>query len=189
MRLPVHPPLVALGAAAVVALLAGCSANGGGSASAGTSTGSGSSTSAPTNPTSAAASPTAGSELTSTDWRTELITPTPKPTPAVPPPGGAPGGGTPGGGLAPTAAVDPALDPQVALAKADLAGRLSMPADSITVVAATAVTWPDGALGCPQPGMSYTQVPVDGSMIVLRAGDKDYGYHAGGPKAPFLCQS
>jgi hypothetical protein len=85
--------------------------------------------------------------------------------------------------------VDPALDPYVAIARADLAGRLAVPAESIEVVAATLVTWPDGSLGCPQPGMSYTQVPVDGAMIVLRAGDKDFGYHTGGQQGPFLCQN
>ena len=75
----------------------------------------------------------------------------------------------------------------VEIAKADLAARLGVDAASITVVTAEAVTWPDGSLGCPQPGMSYTQVMVDGARIVLAVGGEEYAYHSGGNRSPFLC--
>ena len=53
--------------------------------------------------------------------------------------------------------------------------------DGVTVVDARAVTWPDGSLGCPEPGMMYTQVLVDGTLVVLEAGGSRYEYHGGDP--------
>lgn len=76
----------------------------------------------------------------------------------------------------------------VALSRADLARRLSLDPAQIEVVDAASVTWPDGSLGCPQPGMMYTQVLVDGLRIRLRAGDQVYVYHSGGERPPFLCE-
>jgi hypothetical protein len=74
-------------------------------------------------------------------------------------------------------------------AKSDLAGRLGQPAAEITLVSAEEVTWRDAALGCPQPGMYYAQVLTNGSRIVLTAGGKQYHYHSGGQRAPFLCEN
>ena len=41
--------------------------------------------------------------------------------------------------------------------------------EDVTVVSYEDVTWPDGALGCPEPGMSYTQALVPGARLVLEA--------------------
>lgn len=81
--------------------------------------------------------------------------------------------------------IDPAM-PLVQAAVEDLARRLDVSPEEVTVVEALAVTWPDGGLGCPQPGMAYTQVPVDGSFVVLEAGERRYEYHGGDPL--FLCE-
>ncbi len=80
-----------------------------------------------------------------------------------------------------------ASDRQVALAVQDLAYRLSVPEDRITVLLVQPVTWPDAGLGCPSPGMRYPQVPEDGILIRLEAGGQIYDYHAGGLRDPFLC--
>lgn len=77
--------------------------------------------------------------------------------------------------------------PQTRAAVADLAARLNLPPDQIEVVSEEEVTWPDGSLGCPQPGMMYTMALVDGMRIVLRAQGRDYSYHSGGNSDPFLC--
>lgn len=50
------------------------------------------------------------------------------------------------------------------------------------------VTWRDGSLGCPQPGMRYKQVLVNGYRIVLRHGGSEYPYHGAGARPPFLCE-
>ena len=60
---------------------------------------------------------------------------------------------------------DLALQKTVAQAQADLARRLHIEGNDMTLVDVQSVTWPDGGLGCPQPGMEYTQVQVDGLLI------------------------
>jgi len=76
--------------------------------------------------------------------------------------------------------------PLVEAAVEDLAGRLGVDPAEVTVVQALAVTWPDGSLGCPEPGMMYTQVLMDGSFVLLESGGRQYEYHGGDPL--FLCE-
>jgi hypothetical protein len=83
---------------------------------------------------------------------------------------------------------DPALQQLVMQAEQDLARRLTISVEQIQLVEVQSVTWPDKGLGCPQPGMVYTQVQVDGLLIRLRAGNRLYEYHSGGNRAPFLCE-
>jgi hypothetical protein len=87
-----------------------------------------------------------------------------------------------------TPAVDPLLTSLAEQAKADLARRRGAALDAIEVVEARSVTWPNPGLGCPQPGMAYTQVPVDGVLIRLRVNGQIFNYHGGGSRAPFLCE-
>jgi hypothetical protein len=81
--------------------------------------------------------------------------------------------------------IDPTM-PLVTAAVEDLAERLGIEPDAVTVAAAQAVTWPDGSLGCPEPGMMYTQALVDGTLVVLEAGGRRYEYHGGNPLV--LCE-
>ncbi len=84
--------------------------------------------------------------------------------------------------------LDPANEALATQAKQDLANRLSVSKDQIDLIEVRSVTWPDGSLGCPQPGMMYTQMVVDGLLIRLRARGNIYEYHSGGSRDPFLCQ-
>lgn len=77
----------------------------------------------------------------------------------------------------------------VSRAREDLARRLSVPAREIEVEKAEDVTWRDAGLGCPEPGMNYAQRLTPGVRIVLRADGEQYHYHAGGGRAPFLCEN
>ena len=84
----------------------------------------------------------------------------------------------PAAGSTPT----PASDAPAALttrAIADLSKELGIPPANIKVASTAAVEWPDGGLGCPEPGMSYAQVITPGYRIVLQVGDMPYEYHAG----------
>jgi hypothetical protein len=72
----------------------------------------------------------------------------------------------------PASVVDPVV--------AEVARLADVPVDQVTVVSAEAVTFPDGSLGCPQPGMVYTQAMVDGYKIVAEAGGKTYDYRGSG---------
>lgn len=84
---------------------------------------------------------------------------------------------------------DPLTDlPQVTMAKEDLAQRLNLAPEAIEVLEVEMKTWSDASMGCPQPGMAYAQVPQDGLLIRLRVEGKDYNYHSGGRRDPFLCE-
>lgn len=74
-------------------------------------------------------------------------------------------------------------------AQQDLARRLGVPGESIEFLEFEEVVWPDSSLGCPQPGIAYTQVMVDGYRILLQHEGKVYAYHGGGERPPFWCQN
>lgn len=69
--------------------------------------------------------------------------------------------------------------PQVDAAVEDLAAHLGVEPAEVTVVSHEDVTWPDGSLGCPRPGTSYTQAQVPGARLVLAADGREFSYHAG----------
>jgi hypothetical protein len=73
-------------------------------------------------------------------------------------------------------------------ALADLVERLGVAVDDVQVRRAVAVTWRDGSIGCPQPGMAYTQAIVPGHLVELEVGGTVYRYHQGGARPPFLCE-
>ncbi len=69
----------------------------------------------------------------------------------------------------------------------DAANRSTTARADIKVISEEAVTWPDGSLGCPQPGMMYTQALVPGYRIVLQAGEQMLNYHAMSRGKPVFC--
>ncbi len=83
---------------------------------------------------------------------------------------------------------DPTMQGLVEQAKADLARRLSVPADQIELIEAIRVDWPDSSLGCPEPGGEYLHVWIVGELIRLRVDGRVYEYHSGQNRPPFLCQ-
>jgi hypothetical protein len=80
---------------------------------------------------------------------------------------------TPGAGGTPVS-----TNPAVTAAVADLAKQQNVDPSRITVASAEAVEWPDGSLGCPQPGQNYIQVITPGWRIRLGLDGKTYEYHA-----------
>jgi hypothetical protein len=67
-------------------------------------------------------------------------------------------------------------------------------ATAATLLVAEAVTWPDGSMGCPEPGVMYTQQLVPGYRLVFEVDGASYDYRAseggelrhcglGGPRA------
>lgn len=69
------------------------------------------------------------------------------------------------------------LDPVIA----EVARVSGVPVAEVVVQTAVPVTYPDGSLGCPLPGMAYTQVQVDGYQIVATAAGTTYDYRGSGP--------
>ena len=79
--------------------------------------------------------------------------------------------------------------PILAAVVADAAGRTGVAPADITVVTAKSVTWPNGALGCPQPGFMYTQMVEPGYQVVVEAGGTRLDYRVGISGAPQLCEN
>ena len=65
----------------------------------------------------------------------------------------------------------------IGVAVATLARQLNSAAEEISVAEVRPVTWPDSSLGCPKPGMMYTQVLTPGYQIKLVRADKEYIMH------------
>ena len=72
--------------------------------------------------------------------------------------------------------------------RADLAQRSGVTQEAILVIRDQAVTWSDGSLGCPQPGVFYTQALVPGYWVVLQVQEKQYDYRASTRGYFFLCE-
>ena len=63
----------------------------------------------------------------------------------------------------------------------DAARRAAVSVDAISIVSSQAVEWPDGSLGCPQPGVTYPQAPVAGYRVSVKAKERVYDYRVGVP--------
>lgn len=94
------------------------------------------------------------------------------------------------------APVDPTTPPPgepiagvVDAAVRDLAVRQRVDPAEIEVLRFEEVTWPDGSLGCPEPGKFYTQAQVEGHRVILGVDDRVFLYHAGSDAEPRLCPS
>src|SRR5215203_2611853 len=67
--------------------------------------------------------------------------------------------------------------PRVVAAIGDAATRQGVDASVVEVASLSAVEWTDGSLGCPEPGMAYTQALVQGELLILRVGGARLQYH------------
>ena len=52
----------------------------------------------------------------------------------------------------------------------------NVPPQELVIVRAEAVVWSDGSLGCPEPGMQYTQALVNGYWVVIRSAEQVYDF-------------
>ena len=107
----------------------------------------------------------------------------PDPTVASQAPSAAPAGSaqpSAGGGSLPAEVTDPIV--------ADAATRLGVDPSAVAILDAHAETWPDGSLGCPEPGMMYTQALVEGYQVIVEANGTQLDYRGGGPSQFQLCE-
>jgi hypothetical protein len=89
--------------------------------------------------------------------------------------------------ISPTIGVTPGA--LMVKAKELLATKLGVSQSSITEISTMKKEWNDGSLGCPKPGIMYTQVVIEGYQIILQVKDKQYDFHAGNsPESVFLCE-
>ncbi|HEY6135559.1 MAG TPA: hypothetical protein VIW70_16410 [Rubrivivax sp.] len=85
------------------------------------------------------------------------------------------------------AAAGSGLAEVVRAAREDAARRSGAAAESLVLISADSVTWSDGSLGCPQPGMAYTQALVPGYRVRLRGPGGEMDYHASVRGGLVLC--
>lgn len=107
-----------------------------------------------------------------------MNTPTDQPTPPGPSEPSTPHATPPNPSIVPSA--------RWAAIKDDLVSRGVDGAPAL--VSAEAVTWRSGALGCPQPGMQYTQSLIDGMQVIVEAAGRRYDYRFGTGDKPLLCE-
>jgi len=79
------------------------------------------------------------------------------------------------------------LNRQIEVSKDDLAQRLGVSLETVELSGARQVTWRSGALGCPEPGKSYTEALVPGAVIYLQVNNMIHAYHAKFAGQPFYC--
>ena len=64
------------------------------------------------------------------------------------------------------------------LVSVDLASRLGVQSEDITVLTVEPVQWADSSLGCPQDDYRYLQVITPGSILTLEVLGEQYTYHS-----------
>jgi hypothetical protein len=112
-----------------------------------------------------------GSEQARTDVVSATEAPIPEPTPAAK--------------LVPVEPRVPKEYLEPVLTKA--AELANVPRGQLVIVQAEPVRWSDGSLGCPEPGVEYTQALVDGYWIVIAAEGKTYDFRMAGNGSFQLC--
>ena len=78
--------------------------------------------------------------------------------------------------------------PLVNQSKDDLAERLGVGPEEITVRSVEATEFPDTSLGVPEPGKVYAQVVTPGYIIKLAVDGQTYEYHATGERVVYVPQ-
>ena len=111
--------------------------------------------------------------------------PTPVPaSPTAPPPSASPVTGT-----LPGSNANPDAQPAVDAALQDAAIHLSVGKDQLRIDQVEAHQWPDSSLGCPRPGMLYSQIVTPGFLIVIStATGKQLEYHTDAGAHVVLCK-
>lgn len=77
----------------------------------------------------------------------------------------------------PSTPLNAGLQSLIDKAMMDLAQQLSVSTNQISFIQAISATWSDSSLGCPQPGMTYSQAVTPGYLIQLQADDRIYEFH------------
>ena len=72
---------------------------------------------------------------------------------------------------------------------ADAAKRFNVAESAVVLTRAEQVTWPDGSLGCPQPGRMYTQMLVAGFRVAAKTTEGELTYHTDGRGNVVNCAS
>lgn len=78
---------------------------------------------------------------------------------------------------------DKAREQAIERAKTVLGEKLHVAPSHFTLESAKEATWPNSALGCPEPDHMYAQVISEGWAVVLKADDTTHEVHISGRRA------
>jgi hypothetical protein len=107
-------------------------------------------------------------------------------TPAAPPPSPAPSSPVPSLLPGSNSGADP--QPAVDAAVSDAAAHLGVSEIALHVDQVEARQWPDSSLGCPKPGLMYSQIVTPGFVVFLSGAGKRLEYHTDARGTVVLCQ-
>jgi hypothetical protein len=85
---------------------------------------------------------------------------------------------TPAGSTTGSTGVGGEMEAASAAAVAQASADTGLGEGEFDVIDIEEVTWPDGSLGCPQPGMSYIQVVLEGYQVILEHEGDLYDYRS-----------
>jgi hypothetical protein len=107
-------------------------------------------------------------------------------TTTTPPPASAPAKVPP----SPVASASPNPEAQGVVDEAvrTAAAYANVAAADVKVQQIEAREWPDSSLGCPRPGLMYSQIVTPGYLIVVQAGSRVLEYHSDARGSVVLCQ-
>jgi len=75
----------------------------------------------------------------------------------------------------------PATGPED-IARAEVASRLGVVPADVRIISSEARDFPDGSLGCPQPGMAYAQVITPGHRVLVEADGRRFDVRVAGTR-------
>ena len=76
----------------------------------------------------------------------------------------------------------------VQLALADAVSHLGVTAQQLHLDQVEPRQWPDSSLGCPRPGMMYSQIVTPGYLIIISGAGKNLEYHTDTASRVVLCK-
>jgi|SRR5919199_4767610 hypothetical protein len=88
----------------------------------------------------------------------------------------------------PEANLSPDQQQAVAAALRDAAAHLGVAATDMSVQQVEEREWGDSSLGCPQPGLLYSQVVTPGFLVVINSRGKQLEYHSDTRGRVVLCR-
>jgi hypothetical protein len=110
------------------------------------------------------------------------------PPPQSPPPLGSPPPASPVSDLGPASSPTPDAQAVIAAVQQAAADQVGLSPADVHVQQVEAHQWGDSSLGCPRPGLLYSQVVTDGFLVVVTAADKTLEYHSDARGRVVLCQ-
>jgi hypothetical protein len=110
------------------------------------------------------------------------------PPPQSPPPPASPLPASPVTDLGPASSPTPDAQAVIAAVQQAAADQVGLSPAEVHVQQVEAHQWGDSSLGCPRPGLLYSQVVTDGFLVVVTAADKTLEYHSDARGRVVLCQ-